>query len=158
VVERLQTHCQEYIRTGARLGSSFQRFVIAEDMIELSRLDEAEAELQSAKEHIEQAGEAFLAPEYHRLLGKLKLRRQGPKADVTASFRKAVETAQHYQSHALHRRAAIDLAQTLGECGQAEEAMQILNSTLGLINEKDDSGDAWQGEQVQKALRKKPDE
>ncbi|MDZ4730091.1 MAG: AAA family ATPase [Xanthomonadales bacterium] len=156
VIEQLQAHSQDYSKAGARLGFSFHRFLIAEDMIALSQVDEAEVLLQSAWEHAEQTGEAFLAPEYYRLLGKLKLNRGAPIADSVASFRQAVATAQRCESAALHRRAAIDLARALGECDQVEEAIRVLDTALGLITEKDDSGDAWQAEQVLKALRKKP--
>lgn len=155
VIEQLQARSQDYSKAGARLGFSFHRFLIAEDMIELSQLDEAEALLHSAWAHTEQTGEVFLASEYHRLLGKLKLKRDAPIADAVASFRQAVATAQRYESAALQRRAATDLARALGECDQTEEAIQLLDTTLGLITEKDDSGDAWQAEQVLKALRKK---
>jgi class 3 adenylate cyclase/tetratricopeptide (TPR) repeat protein len=158
VIEQLQIHTQNYSKAGARLGFSFHRFLIAEDMIALSQWNEAETMLQLAWEHMEQTGEVFLASEYHRLLGNLKLKRGSPVGDAIASFRKAVVTAQRHNSAALQRRAATNLAQALSESDQAGEAIQVLEEAVGRIMEKDDSGDARQAEQLLKALRKKTSE
>jgi class 3 adenylate cyclase/tetratricopeptide (TPR) repeat protein len=154
VIEQLQAHSQDYSKAGARLGFSFHRFLIAEDMIELSQMDEAEALLQSAWEHVEQAGEVFLAPEYHRLQGKLLLQRKAPLDDALDSFRQAIAAAQRYHSAALQRRAATDLAQALADDDQVEEAIKVLTEALELITEKDDSGDARQAELLLKSLHK----
>ncbi|HET6566206.1 MAG TPA: AAA family ATPase [Xanthomonadales bacterium] len=158
VVGHLQARSADYRKTGARLGLSFHGVLIAEDMIELSRLDEAEAVLKSAWTHIEQTGEVFQEAEYHRLMGKLKARRKDEPGEVLKSFQLAISSANRYHGFALQRRAATDLA--LFAAGQADdtiaaEALKLLNHAVGLISEKDNSVDAMLAEQALKTLQKR---
>lgn len=158
VIEQLESHSAAYRKTGARLGLSFQRVLIAEDLIELSRLDEADALLHSTRVHIDETGEVFLEAEYYRLMGRLKANRSAAEDDVVASFQQAITSAKRYGSIALQRRAATDLALFVAaqaDTGMAEEALRQLTGAMDQIGEKDPSGDAMMAEQAVRSLHKR---
>jgi class 3 adenylate cyclase/tetratricopeptide (TPR) repeat protein len=158
VIEQLQAHSAEYCKTGARLGLSFHHLLIAEDLIELSRQDEAEVQLQAAREHIGETGEVFLEPEYHRLTGKLNARRNAPRDEVRESLLQAITSAKRYGSIALQRRAATELALVAAEQtdeGVVAEALELLAMAMEQVSEKDNSGDAELAEQALRALHKR---
>jgi class 3 adenylate cyclase/tetratricopeptide (TPR) repeat protein len=158
IIKHMQASSTKYRQTGARLGLSFHRVLIAEDLIELGRLEEAGALLQTAWQHIEETGEVFLEPEYHRLQGKLKAKTGAPAAEVLDSYRQAISRAQACFGLALQRRAATDLAVFAAgqeDASLVQEALQQLSGVMKQIAEKDNSGDAALAEQALKSLQKR---
>ncbi len=146
-IERAQAH-------GARVGHSFLRFSIAQDMIYLSQFDAAEQLLESNWAEVENSGEWFVAPEYFRLKGLLCLKRDQDLTAAAGFFRKACERADRSESRALGLRAASNLAELLGQAGEPEAAIAVLNDAMQHIEEKDSSGEAKAAGKLLKALLK----
>jgi len=148
-----QRFADQHQQTGAMLGISFQYFSIAADLVALGHSDQAEQKMVQAWTHVEQTGERFMAPEYHRLQGRICLLREQVEAALDC-FRAARDGARKTGSLALERRAAVDLADALTSAGQADEALQVLQDSLSRIAEPDDSTDSRVAEQLLKKLKK----
>lgn len=148
-----QNFSDQYQQTGALLGISFQYFSIAADLVALGHGDRAEQKLLQAWTHVEETGELFMAPEYHRLQGRICLLR-GQSETALDCFRTARAQARQNGSLALERRADLDLADALANAGQADEALQLLQDSLSRIGQPEDSAETRLVEQVHKQLLK----
>jgi len=152
-VRQQQAIAGRHQQTGALLGKSFQYFSIAADLVALGHNEEAEQILMQAWQHVEQTGERFMAPEFHRLLGRVRLR-QGQIETALVCFHTAREMARRSGSAALEHRTTLDLADALASAGQADKALQLLQDSLSRIAEPEDSEETRLSRQLLKKLQK----
>lgn len=148
-----QSFAGQHQQTGALLGKSFQYFSIAADLVALGYGEQAEQNLLQAWKHVEETGERFMAPENHRLQGRIRLQQGQPEAAL-GCFRTARAQARQSGSAALELRATLDLADALVNASQADEALQLLQDSLSRIAEPEHSIETRLAGQLLKKLKK----
>jgi len=91
---------------------------------------------------VAETGERFYEAELYRIRGELLLTQAAPdEAGAEASFRKAIEVAQHQSAKSLDLRAAASLARLWQRQGKREQARQLLEPVCGWFTEGHDTVD-----------------
>jgi len=116
--------------------------LFAECLEQQGNTDEALTALEAAVVHVECTGDATWAPEVHRLIGDLLLRRNPAAPDrAEASYRRAIERARSQEAKSWELRAATSLAQLWRDQGRPAEARELLAPVYGWFTEGFDTTD-----------------
>ncbi|HET9378489.1 MAG TPA: SpoIIE family protein phosphatase, partial [Chthoniobacterales bacterium] len=131
----LQKGLEAYRATGAELALPYYLGMLADACTQTGRFAESQMALQEAFMLVEKNDERFQEAELHRLKGELLLTESDNQTAAEESFRRAVETADRYQSKAWKLRATISLAQLWQKQGRREEALTALSAVHGTFTE-----------------------
>ena len=152
VVEQLQECIADARANGSSAGHSFLFFVMAQDMIDLGRHEEAQQVLEQIWKDISKTGEGFFAPEYFRLMGQLSQKIDQGDEQAIGYFHEALECARKNESIALELRAANDLSMALINQDKFDEAHRLLHGIYQRFSERDNSVDFQRAEKILKKL------
>jgi predicted ATPase len=131
----LQKGLEAYRATGAELALPYYLGMLAEACTQAGRFAEAHTALQEALMLVEKNDERFQEAELHRLKGELLLAESDNQTAAEECFRRAIETADRYQSKAWKLRATTSLAQLWQKQGRREEALTVLSAVHGTFTE-----------------------
>ena len=130
-------------RMGGVLALDSWRVLLAECLEKQGNTNEALTELEAAVADLERPGsDATWAPEVHRLIGDLLLRRNPSAPDrAEVSYRRAIERARSQEAKSWELRAATSLARLWRDQGKPAEARALLASVYNWFTEGFDTAD-----------------
>jgi predicted ATPase/energy-coupling factor transporter ATP-binding protein EcfA2 len=134
-LRQLQKGLEAYRATGAELALPYYLSMLVEACTQTGRFVEAHTALQEALMLVEKNDERFQEAELHRLKGELLLAESDDQTAAEECFRRAVETADRYQSKAWKLRATTSLAQLWQKQGRREEALTVLSAVHATFTE-----------------------
>ena len=130
-----QKGLEAYRVTGAQLALPYYLSILTGACTQVGRFAEAHAALNEAMALAEQNDERFQEAELHRLKGELLLTESDDRPAAEECFRRAIETAERYQSKAWKLRATTSLARLWQRQGRREEAFTALSTVYGTFTE-----------------------
>jgi len=141
-IEAFRSALAELRRMGMGISLGLWQALFAECLEQQGNTDEALTALEAAVVHVECTGDATWAPEVHRLIGDLLLRRNPAAPDrAEASYRRAIERARSQEAKSWELRAATSLAQLWRDQGRPAEARELLAPVYGWFTEGFDTTD-----------------
>ena len=140
----LQAATDSYRATGARLGFSAFRLLLAETQTWSGRHDDALRSLTEALAFCAETGEGYFLAELHRRRGCVLLAAGGADArdPAEAAFLQALDVARRQEAIAWQLRSAVSLGQLWIEAGKKAEAEALLRDAHGRLTEGHDAADA----------------
>jgi predicted ATPase len=120
-------------RAGARTQLPFMLTLFAEALLATKDPDAGLLALQEASAVAQETGEQHVAPEIHRLRGKLNL--EADRADPEEDYVLALQAARSQGARLFELRAAVDLAELLRCQGRLPEARKLLAEVYGGFTE-----------------------
>jgi class 3 adenylate cyclase len=139
--------------SGGRVCNAMFRSWIVRGLQGLGRIDEAILLNGNNITHCRETGDRYMEPECLRLQGELTLAAE--PADVAAAerhFREAIDTAQAHGAKSWELRAAMSLAQLLGDRDRGDEATASLEPVLAWFSEGSETEDLRQAAKLLTAL------
>lgn len=144
-LETMRFCLEQYLLSGSRAGITWLMVRFAEACLQMGRLDQAEAQLASARGVVAATGERAFEPEILRLSGQLCRMRSltGGTEQLAAEgnelFERAFDMAQALGARAQALRAALDLVDAHAGGKRQAQSLQRLRDILGEFEETDDS-------------------
>ncbi|MEE4110794.1 MAG: AAA family ATPase [Halieaceae bacterium] len=96
-IEKMRSGLDMLAQTGAQIGRPMMLTLVAQSMLALGRLDEAQQELEAALEQVEGWGERFYLPETLRVFGELH-HAAGRRDAAESRFEEAVAAAEEQKA------------------------------------------------------------
>lgn len=131
----LEKGLESYRATGAELALPYYLSMLADACTQMGRFAEAWAALNEATTLVETNDERFQEAELYRLKGELLLAESDDRPGADACFRRAIETADRYQSKAWKLRATTSRARLWQRQGRRDEAFTALSTVYGTFTE-----------------------
>jgi class 3 adenylate cyclase/tetratricopeptide (TPR) repeat protein len=137
-LESIETCLSEWLNAGFRY---FLPIIwIAQIRVQLlfkDKISEAFDTIKIAMAHVEETGEATLAPELHRLNGIIALAKGDQRDEALAeqAFKTAIEVARDQDAKLLELRATTSLARLWRDQGKGSEAEGVLGATYAWFTE-----------------------
>ncbi|MEI9938608.1 MAG: protein kinase [Pseudomonadota bacterium] len=143
-----------WLRTGARAGSTFYNALLSWALLRAGLFDEASQVIEEGLALEHENGEFFFHSELLRLRGEtLLLAAPSEAARSEALFREALSVARAQGAAAFELRSAASLAQLLANDGRGPEGLAILGPTLDSFREGSDTVDVLQAARLVARLR-----
>jgi predicted ATPase/DNA-binding XRE family transcriptional regulator len=140
-VEQIRHGLDAWNATGAYGGDTPHLSLLVEAHLRMGQVAEGLAVLERALAKVEETGERYMEPEYHRLKGELLLRRGTDESEAERQFLKAIDTAHRQSAKSLELRATVSLCRLWQAQGKIEEARQRLAEIYSWFTEGFDTPD-----------------
>jgi len=135
-LDEIEAGLREARQIGAGRFESFHLSLAADAYDRAGRYYEARTCIASAFAALAHGGDVALAAELHRMRGVLLLHvGAGGRDTAQADIRRALEIASQQEAPSLQLRAARDLARLLAECGERQQAADLLGPIYGGFTE-----------------------
>ena len=133
----------DYFRTGAESSRVHWSVLLAEAYLAAGQIEKGLSALDEAR--LDQSGERYYEPEYHRMRGELLLARAGSDsralADGERCFEQALQVARAQHARSLELRAAMSMCRLWRRQDRSEDAAKLLAGVYGGFTEGFDTAD-----------------
>jgi hypothetical protein len=121
-------------RSGTSMFNSVAISQLVEAALKANDLPGAEVALQEGLAFVEQSGERLWLAEFHRLEGRIALKRREPdQGRAETCFRRAIEITRGQEARMLELRAASDLAQLWCDTDSDRDPRALLEPILAAV-------------------------
>ena len=139
--------------TGAQAYVPYNLALLADMCRRVGDASQGRVLLDEAMARLARTGACYCEAELFRLDGELRLALPQPDQDsAEASFRRALEIARHQEARVVELRAAVSLARLWADCGNRQEALDLLVPIHGWFTDGHAVRDLIEAKQLLDAL------